>query len=268
MRQVFKADPHERRFREDGYVVVDLLTEAAIVDLLAFYSEAFAKKREVVAYARNLPYYISIFDCDSAHKRDADARISGHVQPRLPDLMLDYEVFYSNFMIKFPGDGQIEAHQDFNFVDESRHTAFNLWCPLVDTDPANGGLFVIPGSHNVFRTQRGPNIPRALTQYNDRLKRYARLVPLQKGQAAIFDHKLIHYSPPNTKAHARVAVQSDADAGRGRRHPLRVRPADGPGEGPPDRQKPSSRTTCGTPTSRIGRSITRRTSSRSPRKAR
>ena len=208
MRQVFKADTHERRFREDGYVVVDLLDDAAIAELWAFYSVSFARKREVVAYARELPYYISIFDTDSAHKREADARISSHVEPRLAGLLLDYEVFYSNYMIKFPGDGQIEAHQDFNFVDESHHTAFNLWSPLVDTDPGNGGLFVIPGSHNVFRTQRGPNIPRALTQYNDRLKRYARWVPLKKGQAAIFDHKLIHYSPPNSTDRARVAVQS------------------------------------------------------------
>jgi ectoine hydroxylase-related dioxygenase (phytanoyl-CoA dioxygenase family) len=208
MRQVFKADIHERRFREDGYVVVDLLADVAIAELWAFYCSAFAKKREVVPYARDLPYYISIFDTDSAHKLEADARISDHVESGLQELLLDYQVFYSNYMIKFPGDGQIEAHQDFNFVEESQHTAFNLWCPLVDTDLKNGGLCVIPGSHNVFRSQRGPNIPKALTQYNDRLKRYARWVPLEKGQAAIFDHKLIHYSPPNSTDHARVAVQS------------------------------------------------------------
>ena len=208
MRQVFKADTHERSFRRDGYVVVDLFTDGAIAELWAFYSEAFASKREVVPYARDLPYYISIFDADGDHKREADARISRQVEPGLGDLLVDYEVFYSNYMIKFPGDGQIEAHQDFNFVDESRHTAFNLWCPLVDTDLGNGGLCVIPGSHNVFRTQRGPNIPKALTQYNDRLKRYARWLPLVKGQAVIFDHKLIHYSPPNSTGQARVAVQS------------------------------------------------------------
>jgi hypothetical protein len=111
-------------------------------------------------------------------------------------------------MIKFPGDGPIEAHQDFNFVDESHHTAFNLWCPLVDTDTQNGGLFVVAGSHNVFRTQRGPNLPKALTQYHDTLRKYARLVPLRQGQAIIYDHRLIHYSPPNRTGEARVAVQS------------------------------------------------------------
>lgn len=208
MRQIFRDDTHEQLFRQNGYLVVDLLDDEGVADLWAFYAGAFQTKREVVPYARDLPYYISIFDTDPAHKRDVNHRISGWVDRGVQDVLIEYEVFYSNFMIKFPGGGQIEAHQDFNFVDESQHVAFNLWCPLVDTDLRNGGLCVIPGSHNVLRTQRGPNLPKALTEYNDMLKRYARWVPIRKGQAAIFDHKLVHYSPPNTTNQVRVAIQS------------------------------------------------------------
>jgi ectoine hydroxylase-related dioxygenase (phytanoyl-CoA dioxygenase family) len=208
MRNIFHDESNEKQFREDGYVIFDLLDAEAIADLFSFYAASFPQRRQVVPFARELPYYISIFDCDLAHKREVDERISRYVMGKLDKLLDDYEVFYSNFMIKFPGDGQIEAHQDFNFVDESQDTAFNLWCPLVDTDSHNGGLYVIAGSHNVFRTQRGPNLPKALTQYNDILKRYARCIPLRKGQAAIFDHKLVHYSPPNLSQEVRVAIQS------------------------------------------------------------
>ena len=208
MREIFKDSELERLFRQDGYVTVDLLDSNAVCDLWSFYTANFQEKREVVAYARDLPYYISVFDRDRAHKREVDQRISSYVEEKVDAILENYEVFYSNFMIKFPGDGQIEAHQDFNFVDESQYTAFNLWCPLIDTDSHNGGLYVIAGSHRVFRTQRGPNLPKALTQYNDLLKRYGRCLPLKKGQAAIFDHKLIHYSPPNGSAEVRVAIQS------------------------------------------------------------
>ena len=208
MRQIFTSDIHERLFREQGYVVVDLLEEPAIGSIWSFYNHTFQTKRPVVEYAQQLPYYISVFDRDISHKRQVDELISGFVEEKLPPLMIDYEIFYCNFMIKFPGDGQIEAHQDFNFVDESQHTAFNLWCPLVDTTVRNGGLFVIPGSHKVFRTQRGPNIPKALTQYNDVLRKYGRWIPINKGQALIFDHKLIHYSPPNRSGEVRVAIQA------------------------------------------------------------
>lgn len=208
MTKIFHSDDDETFFRENGFVVVDLLSETAIREILSFYSSSFKNKREVRQFAKDLPYYISIFDKDSDHKKKVDDLISGYVKTSIDALMRDYEVFYSNFMIKFPGDGQIESHQDFNFVDEMEYTAFNLWCPLVDTTRQNGGLFVIPGSHLVFRTQRGPNIPKALTRYNELLQRYSSFIPLSKGQAIVFDHKLVHYSPSNRTDSVRVAVQS------------------------------------------------------------
>jgi ectoine hydroxylase-related dioxygenase (phytanoyl-CoA dioxygenase family) len=205
---LFRAESDEAFFRENGYVVLDLLRAPAIEEIFSFYSTAFGTKRQVHSFAQDLPYYISIFDKDGSHRKEVDQLISSHVRAGVEAVMPGYEVFYSNFMIKFPGDGQIESHQDFNFVDESRYTAFNLWCPLVDTTPHNGGLFVIPGSHLVFKTQRGPNITKALTRYNELLQRYAIFVPMVKGQAIVFDHKLIHYSPPNRTGEVRVAVQS------------------------------------------------------------
>jgi len=208
MRKIFFADTHEQSYREQGFVVIDLLEPPAIHELWSFFDEAFASKRAVIDYARQLPYYISVFDTDISHKRRVDELISRHVRENLASAMVDYEVFYSNFMIKFPGDGQIEAHQDFNFVDESQHAAFNLWCPLIDTTVQNGGLFVIPGSHNVFRTQRGPNLPKALTEYNELFRKYGRWIPLNKGQAIIFDHRLIHYSSSNQSQQVRLAIQS------------------------------------------------------------
>jgi ectoine hydroxylase-related dioxygenase (phytanoyl-CoA dioxygenase family) len=208
MRTIFRSEADEGFFRNNGYVVFDLLTEQAVEDIWSFYREEFQSPRKVYPFARSLPYYISIFDQEIAHKKRVDALLGAHVRGKADELMVDYEIFYSNLMIKFPGDGQIEAHQDFNFVDESQYTAFNLWCPLVDTGVRNGGLFVIPGSHQAFGTQRGPNLPKALTEYNALLQRYATLIPLKKGQAIIFDHKLIHYSPPNATGDVRVAIQA------------------------------------------------------------
>jgi ectoine hydroxylase-related dioxygenase (phytanoyl-CoA dioxygenase family) len=208
MRQIFEDIGNEQFFREQGYLVFDLLDEEQIEDILTFYKSEFSEKREVFPYAQNLPYYISIFDKNAEHKKRTDFLISKYVKEKVLEKMNDYEVYYSNFMIKFPGDGQIEAHQDFNFVDESVYTACNLWCPLVDTSEQNGGLYVIPGSHKVFRTQRGVNLPQSLTQYNEMLKRYGCPIVLKKGQAIIFDHKLVHYSSPNKTNEARIAIQS------------------------------------------------------------
>ena len=181
MRKIFCDENNEKQFREDGYVVFDLLDADAIADLLSFYATAFPTRREVVPYARELPYYISIFDRDASHKREVDERISSYVARDIDAQLENYEVFYSNFMIKFPGDGQIEAHQDFNFVDESHDTAFNLWCPLVDTDSQNGGLYVIAGSHNIFLTQRGPNLAEGADPIQRPAEALRTLCPVEEG---------------------------------------------------------------------------------------
>ena len=79
MRQIFTSDIHERLFREQGYVVVDLLEEPAIGSIWSFYNHTFQTKRPVVEYAQQLPYYISVFDQDISHKRQVDELISGFV---------------------------------------------------------------------------------------------------------------------------------------------------------------------------------------------
>jgi hypothetical protein len=182
MRQIFSSDTHEQLFRRRGYVVVDLLGEPAIGKLWSFYEDAFHAKRPVVPYAQQLPYYISIFDQDPAHKRRVDELISAYVREALPALMIDYEVFYSNFMIKFPGDGQIEAHQDFNFVCKLNILP-SIVVPLVDTNKQNGGLFRYT-KHNVFERGRA-QLQKALCTMTS--SRNGRWIPLNKGQAIIFD---------------------------------------------------------------------------------
>jgi hypothetical protein len=81
MRQIFTNDADERRFRDDGFVVVDLLPREQIDELWAFYAASFPARRDVVPFARELPYYISVFDRDVAHRREVDARIGQVVKP-------------------------------------------------------------------------------------------------------------------------------------------------------------------------------------------
>jgi ectoine hydroxylase-related dioxygenase (phytanoyl-CoA dioxygenase family) len=110
-------------------------------------------------------------------------------------------------MIKYPGDGEIEVHQDFSHVDEKLYTAFNLWCPLQDTDPANGGFFLIRKSNKLINSYRSATIPHNLTHYNELFKKMMEPIAVKAGQGLLFDHRLFHYSSPNTSNRARVAVQ-------------------------------------------------------------
>jgi hypothetical protein len=205
---IFRNKEIQDKFDKDGYVKVKFLDQEQIAHLLEYSNNVLSEKREVIDFAENLGYYISIFDNDIEHKREADALINGFVEQFLAKEMIDYEPFYSNFMIKYPGDGVLEAHQDFNLVDESIFTAFNLWCPLVNTTPENGGLHLLPGSHKISNLYRGPNIPFSFTTYTKELVLGAKFEKVDAGECLIFDHKTIHYSGPNTTSQTRFAIQS------------------------------------------------------------
>ncbi|RED92311.1 phytanoyl-CoA dioxygenase family protein [Marinoscillum furvescens] len=208
VKQLFLNPKLDKAFKELGVIKIGLLDKDELMELLQFASKNLQNQRPVIDFAKGLNYYISIFDTDEAFKRACDQLISGIVNEKLSKILVDYESFYSNFMIKYPGDGVLECHQDFNLVDERNFTGFNLWCPLSDTAPENGGLHFIKGSHRVKNLFRGPNLPFSFTRFNEVLIPKAQPVTVNAGECLIFDHRTIHFSTPNTTTQTRYAIQS------------------------------------------------------------
>ncbi len=205
---VFLNADIQHSFEESGFVKLPLLEDQEVQHLVKFADEVLHQPRPVIGFAEKLSYYISIFDNNADHKLTVNNLIGQLVQSKLSNILVDYETFYSNFMIKYPNNGFLECHQDFNLVDESIYTAFNLWCPLIDTHEQNGGLSFIPGSHKITNLYRGPNMPFSFTTYNDQLIKKGIPLPVKAGECVIFDHKTIHFSTPNQSNQIRYAVQS------------------------------------------------------------
>jgi ectoine hydroxylase-related dioxygenase (phytanoyl-CoA dioxygenase family) len=73
--------------------------------------------------------------------------------PRIEAVMNEYRAVVASFIVKEPQEpaSKLDMHADSSVVDESHFMSANLWCPLVDTSPINGGLRIIPGSeHHYF----------------------------------------------------------------------------------------------------------------------
>jgi ectoine hydroxylase-related dioxygenase (phytanoyl-CoA dioxygenase family) len=111
-------------------------------------------------------------------------------------------------MIKNP-DKKIfmPLHADWTYVDENQYRSMSVWVPLVDTDENNGSLGVIAGSHRVMNKIRGPRI-RQSSYDHDKLwtQKYGKLLPAKAGTAVIYDHALMHFSPPNYSSIPRPAI--------------------------------------------------------------
>ena len=207
-RIVFKDKSIQKTFDEKGYVKLDLLTNSELNTLRQYAQNKLSKKRKVIGFAESMSYYISIFDEDVSHKEEADALIKKVISEKVSLILNNYECFYSNFMIKYPGDDVLEAHQDFNLVDDTIFTGLNLWCPLIDTNEDNGGLYFIPGSNKLNNYYRGPNIPFSFTSYQKEISIKGVLEKVNAGECLIFDHRTIHYSNPNLSSATRYAIQS------------------------------------------------------------
>jgi ectoine hydroxylase-related dioxygenase (phytanoyl-CoA dioxygenase family) len=145
--------------------------------------------------------------------------VDREVRAELDDLMrgvlVDCRFLYGNFAVKNTGErSRILPHQDWAIVDEERHVSVGVWSPLDDVDEKNGMLCVMRKSHlhvHAFRGGAPKELPDYIAVYPELLPepllaRYHVPLRLKAGEAIFYDHRTVHYSPPNMTDEVRVAV--------------------------------------------------------------
>lgn len=205
MDALFRSDALQRQVDQDGVVTTPLLNAdelRAIRDL--YYS---VNPDGVVPQLRD-GIHMTIWCSDpdyKAHIREALKRL---LRPAMERMFQDFRMVTPVFIVKVPGaETTFPIHQDWSVVDETRHTALNVWVPLQDVGAHNGGLWAVPGSHRLRNHIRGaghlfPNLRSVETPLRDRMRQ----VGGQAGTATVFYHRVIHGSPPNLSSAPRVAL--------------------------------------------------------------
>ena len=200
MNKVFHNEALQQAFQENGYVVVDLLDADDIAHLNTLFSSH--------AEQYGQPFHTSHFSADKAYKQQVHETVASIVGPKVTQLVDGFRPVFGNFMIKQPDPNAfMPLHADWTYVDESQCRSIAVWVPLVDTTQENGCLGVIPKSHKVMNAIRGPRIQQTSYQHDKQwVKDYGVLLPMKAGQAVIYDHALMHYSPPNKSQTPRPAL--------------------------------------------------------------
>lgn len=122
---------------------------------------------------------------------------------------LEYDVFYGVHLLKSNNKKSIlNPHQDSSHVDETLFSSYHLWMPVTPPSPHFGTLELIPNSHKLNIPYRSLNIPWSLSKHEKKLWKYMYQIHLEKGQAVVFNSRMIHASGINNTSEMRLAANS------------------------------------------------------------
>lgn len=187
------------RLLSEGYVVLPFLSDDEVAQLRAFYAENHPQANEGMYATAHVP--------DVAFRMRMNDYIKSVFARAIGETFVNCNPLGGSFIAKGKGKyGTLHPHQDWNIVDEDRFRSFNIWVPLVDLTEHNGAIKILPQSHAWLKTYRSANTPAAYGEVNDLL--WQRMVSLymKKGEALIYDHRLLHASGENVTDELRLAA--------------------------------------------------------------
>lgn len=205
MRKLFRDPALQSRFEQDGYIVIDLLHPDVVNEINDAYNKLLPNDGFAPGNGR---YHCTFVDTNETYKTQANELFKTYFNPLLEKHLIDYKILTGNFYVKSPGSGEFEVHQNWNMLDETRHTSVTLWTPLQDTTAQNGTIEVVPGSNKIVHNISTLHSGYFFRKFEPALKeKYLKPVNLKVGQAIIFDDNLIHYSRANHSTAPRKAIQ-------------------------------------------------------------
>jgi hypothetical protein len=200
-------DEAERaRFRVDGYAIVPFLGPGE-ADALADELLVLAGDRSLDPADAGEAYHASFMSADDLYRRAVAQLVRARCAMAASALLPGFSPVIAVAVIKAPFAGGASFHSDLTIAAEPSTPVVNIWCPLVDSDDANGTLRVVPGSHRLF-----PHISSMETtsgfwrDYGAAMMERSVPVDLRRGEAVVYDGTLLHGSRPNATPRPRPAL--------------------------------------------------------------
>jgi ectoine hydroxylase-related dioxygenase (phytanoyl-CoA dioxygenase family) len=219
---IFHDAALDEQFARDGYLVMDLLDPATVAELRRGFAEIYQGETEDACHRSNESR-------DLTYRRTLHTMITAALGPAMDALLIDHHAISTGTLVKWRGpNSQMPVHQDWTMVDETRFRSLSMWVPLCDVDVDNGALAVLPGSHRVLDGMRpNPGRPPSLVDPIGGIEPIdLTSVDMSAGSCIIFDHGLLHGSPPNTLDQPRTAIVMAATPRRATLQHLWRRPED------------------------------------------
>ena len=202
-RNIFKETKQETHFKEHGFVLTPGFLNSEEISLLrAWYTQT--------PNDLGQGFHATTHSKDIDYRRKVTELISKVFQDKIRQILHEYRPVVGTFTVKEPGPKSFfDFHLDWSMVDESQHISITAWVSLEDTTENNGNLWILDRSvhhGNSYRCSPGLHM---LVENKDNwgnLKFQKQALAMKAGDAIIYNHKLIHGSPPNLSDQARIAI--------------------------------------------------------------
>lgn len=203
-RIIFKDEALQKHFEEEGFVTIPLLNATQVDFLRKIYEEEvnIELTTDLNETSRQLGY---------EKNREISDTIKRELDKGTHQYLKNHTIPGGTFFIKkAEALSEVPIHQDWNIVDEKKHTSALIWCPLLDVNSENGAIIVIPGSHKYFNNFRSgsihpPRFPSA--EFKEKgLGHALKTINLKAGEAIIYQCNLYHGSHPNTTKENRLNI--------------------------------------------------------------
>lgn len=198
-KQIFKDEKLQQELDREGYVIIQFYSQEEVKELTDYYytNTPFKKK----GFLPNSSSY------DDSYRIRTNNKILDTAKKHIENYFVNYKSYMGGYIVKNSDRrSELGIHQDMTLVDESNFVGLNIWSPLCDTNNINGALHVLPQSHRIFPTYRSATIPAICDKYYSLIKRYMKPIYIKAGEAIVFEHGLLHYSPVNTSGKIRIST--------------------------------------------------------------
>jgi len=198
MKQFLSSKELDAQLNQKGFVVVPFLQTDEVEELKTFFKDN---------HQDEIPsFYATAHSTNVDFRKKMNEKIREVFDNSIENYFQNCIPLGGSFIVKNNKGSQIlNAHQDWNIVDESQFRSFNIWVPLLDLTSQNGAIAVIPESHLWVSNFRGPNIPNDFQEYSSQLWKMLETLEMKAGEALIYDHRLFHASHANNSNELRLA---------------------------------------------------------------
>jgi hypothetical protein len=187
----------------DGYCIVDFADESIIDQLCELY------KRLHKLDNREGGMFYGLYSMDMAYRKEVHDAINEMLSERFDYFFTDYKNVINFFITKLPGPkSELNIHQDMTSLDENRFSPLSVWLPLQDINKDNGAVCLIPRTQYFFSPYRSISFTSPYQHLSQEVLPYLRPIYLKKGQALLFDPRVLHHSMPNLSKDPRIAIVS------------------------------------------------------------